>query len=65
MPEISADKLLATAVVDRGVDQIDATVKNGVEQTTSILVLNRWSARLSSQLHCPVAEDGYVGPGLA
>ena len=61
--EIPADELLAAAVVDRGVDQVDTPIEHRVEQPARVLILDRRAARLAPQLHRPVPEDGHLRPG--
>ena len=61
--DVGADQLLAAAVVGRGVDQVDAAVEDRVEQPPRVLVGDLRAARLASQLHRPVAEDGHVRAG--
>ena len=45
--EVAADQLLAAAVVDRGVDQVDAAVEHRVEQPARVVVVDRRAARLA------------------
>ena len=63
MRDESADELFAAAVVNRGIDQVDSPVEYRVEQLARVLVVNGRPARLASQFHGPIAEDGHVGPG--
>ena len=58
--DVASDELLAGAVVDRGVDEVDAEVEDGVEHLSGVLLgylAASWSA---AQLHGSVTEDRYV-----
>ena len=57
--QVLADQLLATPVVDRGVDQVDALVEHCIEELACVLVGDRRSPRLAPQLHGAVPEDGH------
>src|ERR1035441_4758673 len=60
MAEILPDELLAAAVVDRGVDQVDSPVEHRVQQPACLLVVNRGPPGPAPQLHGPVPEDGHL-----
>jgi hypothetical protein len=63
MGDVTADEFLAAAVVDGGVDQVDASVKHGIEEFRRLCILNRRARGLSPQLHGSVSEDCHVGTG--
>src|SRR5215813_8253381 len=61
--DVTADALLAHAVVDRGVDVVDAAVQDGVEDRLGLLVADVAAPRGAAELHRSVAEHGDLKPG--
>src|SRR6266567_7629722 len=57
----ASDPLLAQAVVDGGVDEVDAGVQDGVEEILGVLVRNAAGA----DLHCAEAERRNLEAGSA
>src|ERR1039457_777621 len=58
MAEILPDELLAAAVVDRGVDQVDSPVEHRVQQPACLLVVNRGPPGPAPPPHGPVPAAG-------
>jgi hypothetical protein len=65
MRDEAPDQLLAAAVIDRGIDEVDASVEHGVEDSFSVFVRNLRTARLPSQLHGAEAESRHIEAGAA
>jgi len=63
--EMAADQFLATAVVERRVDEIDARIKDRVEYLTSTFIVDGRTPPGASQFHGAIAENGDLDSGAA
>ena len=58
MRDVASDALLAHAVVDRGIDVVDAGIEHGVEDGFGLLFGRRARPRGTAQFHRAVAKHG-------
>src|SRR5437773_3642454 len=61
--DVPADPLFAEAIVDRGIDVVDAGVEHGVENRLRLLLADVARARRSAQLHRAVPQHRDLKPG--
>src|SRR5262249_46043713 len=55
--DMAADQLLATPIIDGCIDQVDARIKNGIENISGIVVRNIGTSRGPAQFHCAIAQN--------
>jgi len=60
---VAADALLTQAIVDRGVEIIDARIERGIKDGLGLCLCHVASTRSATEFHGSIAQHGDVQPG--